>query len=376
MKHLIILGAAALSLVGFAANSEPKSNPGQDKKEVQTSPQNNPGPNDKKPDKPGKQVQQTQQVPPGKKPAPQARQPEGLDEKQQDKQVQQQRQAPGLEKKKAEPQTTPPGKQAAPQVQAKPAPTTSQQVQEQNAQRKVEQQEQLRQVHERNAQRKVEQQQKVQQVHDRNAERQQQRRLSAEEQRQRITLQQQSLTQYQRNLAERLRLAQQQAAQLQAQKRLAQYRYQQDYYNRLLQQQTKLQSLQNYNYYNDPYYYTDWSYRYIRDGRNYQTNQYGADMLRQAVNSGYREGYLAGQADRQDSWSPNYRSSYAYQDANFGYNGLYVPQDEYNYYFREGFRRGYEDSFYSRNQYGTYSNGQPSVLESILAGVLNLTSLL
>ena len=31
--------------------------------------------------------------------------------------------------------------------------------------------------------------------------------------------------------------------------------------------------------------------------------------------------------------------------------------NEYQYYFREGFRRGYEDGYHSRSQYGRYSNG-------------------
>ena len=59
---------------------------------------------------------------------------------------------------------------------------------------------------------------------------------------------------------------------------------------------------------------------------------------------------------------PTTETPYAYQDANYGYNGYYVDQDDYNYYFREGFRRGYEDGYYSRYQYGSYSNGNYSML--------------
>jgi hypothetical protein len=46
----------------------------------------------------------------------------------------------------------------------------------------------------------------------------------------------------------------------------------------------------------------------------------------------------------------DYRDCYAYQDANFGYDGYYEDQGAYNHYFREGFRRGYEDGYYSRYQ--------------------------
>jgi len=45
---------------------------------------------------------------------------------------------------------------------------------------------------------------------------------------------------------------------------------------------------------------------------------------------------------------------------------------EYQHYFREGFRRGYEDGYHSRNQYGQYSNGKYRLLEQILSVILNL----
>src|SRR5205814_1624468 len=83
-------------------------------------------------------------------------------------------------------------------------------------------------------------------------------------------------------------------------------------------------------------------YRSYRGASYYEVNQYGADLLRRAVNYGYREGYRAGVADREDRWNFDYRDSYAYQDANYGYDGYCEDQGAYNYYFREGFRRGYE----------------------------------
>ena len=36
----------------------------------------------------------------------------------------------------------------------------------------------------------------------------------------------------------------------------------------------------------------------------------------------------------------------------YGYDGRYVSRDEYNYYFREGFERGYEAGYYDRQKYG------------------------
>jgi hypothetical protein len=96
-------------------------------------------------------------------------------------------------------------------------------------------------------------------------------------------------------------------------------------------------------------------------------------MLRRAINDGYQEGFYAGQADRQDGWGFNAEDAYAYQDASYGYDSYYVDLNEYQYYFREGFRRGYEDGYYGRYQYGSYSNGGYSILGAILDSILRFT---
>jgi hypothetical protein len=113
-------------------------------------------------------------------------------------------------------------------------------------------------------------------------------------------------------------------------------------------------------------------YRYYRSGRYYEISRYAADELRQALRYGYEEGIRAGQADRADGWAFDYQNSFAFQDATFGYSGYYVGLGDYQYYFREGFRRGYEDGYYGRWQYGTYSNGVFSLLGGVLQGILNL----
>ncbi|MEK6286204.1 MAG: hypothetical protein AABO57_10720 [Acidobacteriota bacterium] len=83
--------------------------------------------------------------------------------------------------------------------------------------------------------------------------------------------------------------------QLQQQKRMARYRFQQQYLQRLRQEQLSLRNGRNYNYGRDPYFYTPPSFRYSRGGSYYETNQYGANLVRQAVNYGYEEGFRAGQ---------------------------------------------------------------------------------
>ena len=201
-----------------------------------------------------------------------------------------------------------------------------------------------------------------------------QRRLPAQQQRVLIVQQQQRVTKYRQKVAQRQNASRQHGMQLQQQKRMAQYHYQQQYYERMRQQQIGYQN-ERFDYDNDPYFYTASSYRYNRGGRYFETNQYGANMLRQALNYGYQEGMRAGRADQQDHWRYSYRDSYIYEDANYGYNGYYVQQDDYNHYFRQGFQRGYEDGYYGRRKYGRNSNGSDSLLSAVLITVLGLQSI-
>jgi hypothetical protein len=80
----------------------------------------------------------------------------------------------------------------------------------------------------------------------------------------------------------------------------------------------------------------------------------------------------AGEADREDGYRFDYRDSYAYEDANYGYTGFYVDESDYNYYFREGFRRGYEDGFYSRFRYGTRRANGFNILANVLGSIIDL----
>lgn len=229
-------------------------------------------------------------------------------------------------------------------------------------------------------QRAAQQQQAAQQEQRRapaNGERvsqsQQELRISQRRQQQLNTQQQQQLVQYRQQVQNQDRLWIQRSALLEQQRRMAQYRFQQEYLERR-RQQILNQNSRSYDYNSDPNFYSAPNYRYSRSGRSYQTNQYGADLLRQAVNYGYGEGFQAGRADQEDRWrGASYQTSYAYQDANYGYNGYYVSQTEYSYYFREGFRRGYEDGLNSRSQYGNYANGNYSILSQILSQILNLS---
>jgi hypothetical protein len=270
-------------------------------------------------------------------------------------------------------------------AQAKEKQDKRQHQQEKQQRKDDHQQAKAQQQQERRAEQAVRRQQNAQRVDAQQARIQAQRqagqinraqaRLPAARQRQLIQLQQARTRQYGARLAQQQRLADQRAALLQQQNRMAQYRYQQQYIARLRQQQSNLSSLRSYDYNSDPYFYTAPSYRYSRAGRTYETNQYGADLLRQAVSYGYEQGVRAGEADRQDRYQRGYQDSYAYQDASYGYTGMYVDQSDYNYYFRQGFQRGYQDGFGARSQFGQSNNGTLGILASVLSAILNLQAL-
>jgi hypothetical protein len=122
-------------------------------------------------------------------------------------------------------------------------------------------------------------------------------------------------------------------------------------------------------------------YRVNRDGRWYNTNERGADLLRQAVNEGYRQGFNTGRSDHRANRRGSWSNSNLYRTGTYGYqNG--VDRAQYQYYFRQGFQRGYQDGTNSRYQdgqngdfqYGTYNNGTPNILGTILNQLLNIQS--
>jgi hypothetical protein len=260
----------------------------------------------------------------------------------------------------------PPTKPKQPERQQPPQdkPPRAEQPKQQSQQPQQTQQERQREIERQKQQDRELQQKRAQQ------ERQlKQRRVSQQEQQERIRKQEQQLALYRKNIALREELAERDAKILRQQNRIQHLRFQQQYEQRLRAQRASLMQAR-YDYNNDPFYYTAPNYRYVRDGRYYQTNQYGIRKLEQALQAGYDEGYRAGRADREDRWRYDYRSAFAYKDANFGYDGRYIAQDEYNHYFREGFQRGYDDGYYNRNKYGRKKDDGGINDEWLIAGAV------
>ena len=97
-------------------------------------------------------------------------------------------------------------------------------------------------------------------------------------------LRRQRLTQYNQHWNNWQNISKVRYLQLQQERRNAYLSYQQRYWERLRRDQLRLQQARYYdNYYNN--------YSYYRGGNYYYTSQYGAQMLRDAVNNGYEEGF-------------------------------------------------------------------------------------
>lgn len=114
--------------------------------------------------------------------------------------------------------------------------------------------------------------------------------------------------------------------------------------------------------------YNQMRYRVYRNGSYYNTDQRGAQLLQQAVNNGYQQGFRAGQNDASRRTRYGYNNQNAYRSGTYGYQN-YVDRSQYQYYFQQGFQRGYEDGYYRRNQYG---NSGTNILGSILSTILNI----
>jgi flagellar biosynthesis/type III secretory pathway protein FliH len=112
-------------------------------------------------------------------------------------------------------------------------------------------------------------------------------------------------------------------------------------------------------------------YRISRDGTYYQTDNRGVELLKQAVNTGYQEGYRAGRNDRNSRRTSSFANSVVYRKGNYGYQS-YVESGQYQYYFKQGFERGYEDGFNSRYENGRNDNGTINILGNILENILTV----
>lgn len=122
-------------------------------------------------------------------------------------------------------------------------------------------------------------------------------------------------------------------------------------------------------------------YRVYRNGSVYQTDSRGAELLRNAVNQGYQQGFQAGRRDRNSNRRVSWSNDSIYRNGTMGYQS-HVTRSQYQYYFQQGFQRGYQDGsnrqyandYNGQYEYGSYENGSVNILGTILNTVLNIRS--
>ena len=117
-------------------------------------------------------------------------------------------------------------------------------------------------------------------------------------------------------------------------------------------------------------------YRVYRNGGWYNTDRRGTELLRRAIEEGYRQGFATARRDRNRRLSQmNWGGSSIYRSGQYGWQS-HVDRSLYQHYFRQGFERGYQDGFNSGGhlRYGSYTggNGIATILGSILESILNV----
>jgi hypothetical protein len=250
--------------------------------------------------------------------------------------------------------------------------------QREQPQRKKDQQQSGQQQNQGQQNNQGEQQQQGEKIKDHKQQDQQSQRGGQQHEKQRekqIEKQHKRMSKYENRLDQQVNAAEHRQRKLEQQRRRSHVSFQKLYDERMRERRKDLRDKHDHDLRNDPFFDAPPKFRYFRGGRYYDVNRYVADVLRDAVDYGYEEGYLAGRADMEDGWRYNYQDCYAYEDATFGYTGYYVDMSEYRHYFREGFRHGYEDGYYSVYHYGRYEEGRYRILADILARILYLMPL-
>lgn len=113
-------------------------------------------------------------------------------------------------------------------------------------------------------------------------------------------------------------------------------------------------------------------YRITHEGRDYEMNYDGSELLKQSLNSGYQQGYQVGKDDHKAKRGETFSESLIYQNATTDYQSDVVDLNLYQYYFREGFQRGYADGYRNQKQYGKSTNGIRFISDTVSQQILNI----
>jgi hypothetical protein len=131
--------------------------------------------------------------------------------------------------------------------------------------------------------------------------------------------------------------------------------------------------------YGPPYYgYSNHSGRYGPVLFSYPYNAYSNDvyvdeLTRRSYNSGYEEGFLAGQAARYNGYNESaYNDPYFSEDAGYGYGAYSICLNRQRRLLSDGYGRGYQDALNRNNIYDARNGGDVDLVSLMLSSALGM----
>ena len=108
--------------------------------------------------------------------------------------------------------------------------------------------------------------------------------------------------------------------------------------------------------------------RYTYNYHNHTTDERGIELLKKAVQDGYRAGFNAGKNSQATAhaYDRHFRRNLKYSDASIGYKSGLVPKTDYKNYFRDGFELGFDDGWEQRSRCGSTGDISEACLNEVL----------
>ena len=106
---------------------------------------------------------------------------------------------------------------------------------------------------------------------------------------------------------------------------------------------------------------------------SYDNDEYVDELTRRAYNSGYEDGFLAGQAARYNGYSESaYNDPYFSEDAGYGYGAYSICLNRQRRLLSDGYERGYQDALDQNNIYDAQNGGDVDLVSLMLSSALGM----
>jgi hypothetical protein len=103
------------------------------------------------------------------------------------------------------------------------------------------------------------------------------------------------------------------------------------------------------------------------------SGDYTDELVRRAYNSGYEQGYMAGQAARYNGYSGSaYEDPYFFENDGYGYGAYSISMNRQRRCLSEGYERGYLDALDRNDEYDSQFGGDVDLVSLMLSSVLGM----